>query len=110
MRLHPELQSAWPRPYPRAMPRARCLSLPCLLLLAVALAACGGAGGAADADPAKAVPAGSAVYVEGVVRPEGDQRDDVLDAAGKVLRTDDPEKKIHELLDQGLKEIGRAHV
>jgi hypothetical protein len=86
------------------MPRARLLTLPCLLLLAIALAACGGAGGAGDADPAKAVPAGTAIYVEGVVRPEGDQRDDVLDAAGKVLRTDDPEKKIRELLDKGLKE------
>ena len=43
--------------------------------------------------PAKAVPAGAALYFEGVVRPEGDQRDDVLDAAGKVLHTDDPEAK-----------------
>ena len=55
------------------------------------LAACGAAGGAADADPASAVPAGTAIYLEGVVRPEGDQREDVLDAARKVLRTDDPE-------------------
>jgi hypothetical protein len=38
------------------------------------------------------------------VRPEGDQRDDVLDAAGKVLRTDDPERRVHELIDRGLKE------
>jgi hypothetical protein len=80
------------------MPRIRLLLLPCLLLIAVALAACGGAGGAADADPAKAVPAGTAMYFEGVVRPEGDQREDVLDAAGKVMRTDDPEAKIRELL------------
>jgi len=86
------------------MPRARFLTLPCVLLTAVLFAACGGAGGAADADPAKAVPAGTSIYLEGVVRPEGDQRDDVLDAAGKVLRTDDAERKIHELIDQGLKE------
>jgi hypothetical protein len=85
------------------MPRARLLALPCLLLIAVLLAACGGAGGAADADPAKAVPAGTAIYIEGVVRPEGDQRDDVLDAARKVLRTEDPEAKLHELIDKGLK-------
>jgi hypothetical protein len=86
------------------MSRIRLLSLPCLVLVSIALAACGGAGGAADADPAKAVPAGTAMYFEGVVRPEGDQREDVLDAAGKVLRTDDPEAKIRELIDQGLKE------
>jgi Protein of unknown function (DUF3352) len=86
------------------MPRARVLTLPFLLLIAVLLAACGGAGGAADADPTKAVPAGTAIYLEGVVRPEGDQRDDVLDAAGKILRTDDPEAKIHELIDKGLKD------
>jgi hypothetical protein len=86
------------------MPRARLLTLPCLLLIAVVLAACGGGAGATDADPAEAVPAGTAVYVEGVVRPEGDMREDVLDAAGKLLRTDDPEKKVRELIDQGLKE------
>ena len=38
------------------------------------------------------------------MRPEGDQRDDVLDAAGKVLRTDDPEAKIRELLDKAFKD------
>ena len=69
------------------MPRARLLVLPALLLIAVLLAACGGAGGAADADPAKAVPAGTAIYIEGVIRPEGDQRDDLMDAA-RALATD----------------------
>src|SRR4051794_16283444 len=86
------------------MSRARLLVLPSLLLIAVLLAACGGAGGAADTDPAKAVPAGTAIYIEGVVRPEGDQRDDVLDAARKVLRTDDPEAKLRELIDKGLED------
>lgn len=85
------------------MPRTRLLALPSLLL-ALVLAACGGAGGAADADPASAVPAGTSIYLEGVVRPEGDQREDVLDAARKVLRTDDPERKIRELLDKGLED------
>src|SRR4051794_38818298 len=94
----------WAGPYPRAMSRARLLVLPCLLLIAVLLAACGGAGGAADADPAKAVPAGTAIYIEGGIRPEGDQRDDLMDAARKVLRTDDREAKLHELIDKGLKE------
>ena len=54
--------------------------------------------------PPAPCPAGTSIYLEGVVRPEGDQRDDVLDAAGKVLRTDDPERKVHELIDKGLKE------
>ena len=86
------------------MPRIRLLLLPCLILIAVALVACGGSSGAADADPAGAVPGSAAVYVEGVVRPEGDQRDDVFDAAGKVLRTDDPEAKVRELIDKAFKE------
>ena len=71
------------------------------------LAACGGGGGAAGAEPASAVPAGTAIYFEGVVRPEGDQRDDVLDAARKVLRTDDPEAKLRELIDKGLADSDR---
>ena len=83
------------------MPRHRLLALPALLF-ALVLTACGGTSGAGGADPASAVPAGTAVYLEGVVRPEGDQRDDVLDAARKVLRTNDPERKLHELIDQGL--------
>ena len=74
------------------------------------LAACGGGGGAAGAEPASAVPSGTSIYFEGVVRPEGDQRDDVLDAARKVLRTDDPERKLHELIDKGLKDSGDSDV
>ena len=92
------------------MPRSRPLALACLLP-ALVLAACGGgASGGAGADPASAVPAGTSIYFQGVVRPEGDQRDDVLDAAGKVLRTDDPERKIHELIDKGLADSGDAKV
>jgi hypothetical protein len=71
------------------------------------VAACGAAPGAGgDADPAKAVPAGTAIYLEGVVRPEGDQRADVLDAARKVLRTSDPAAKLRRLIDEGLKQSG----
>jgi len=40
------------------------------------------------------------------VRPEGDAREDVLDAARKVLGTDDPERKLRELIDQGLAKSG----
>jgi hypothetical protein len=99
--VHAGLQFAGPVRTFRPMPRPRLLALPSLLLL-LFLAACGGGGGAAGAEPASAVPAGTAIYFEGVVRPEGDQRDDVLDAARKVLRTDDPERKLRELIDKGL--------
>ena len=47
------------------------------------------------------------MYFEGVVRPEGDAREDVLDAARKVLRTDDPERKLRELIDKGLAKSDR---
>jgi hypothetical protein len=68
-------------------------------LVAVAfVAACGGGGSDGDGDPAALAPANALVYVEAVVRPEGSQRDDALEALGKVLRTDDPEARIRELL------------
>ena len=91
------------------MPRTHLTALPCLLL-ALVLAACGGSSGSGGAEPASAVPAGAAIYLEGVVRPEGDRREDVLDAAGKLLRTDDPERKIHELVDKAIKESGEGDV
>jgi Protein of unknown function (DUF3352) len=84
------------------MIRAARLVLLCALLV-LGVSACGGSSGKAGADPASAVPSGTSIYVEGVLRPEGDQRDDVLDAARKLLRTGDPERRIHELVDQGLK-------
>jgi hypothetical protein len=61
------------------------------------VAACGGGGAAGEGDPASVVPADALVYVEAVVRPEGSQRDDALEALGKVLRTDDPSGRIREL-------------
>ena len=71
-------------------------------LVALLLAGCGGGAASGGADPASIMPATADVYVEGVVRPEGDQREDVLDAAGKLLRTSDPEKRMRELFDQAL--------
>jgi hypothetical protein len=103
-RLHAGLQFLGRARSLRPMPRSRFLPLPALLFL-VLLAACGGgAGSSGGAEPASAVPARTAVYFEGVVRPEGDRREDVLDAARKVLRTDDPERKLRELIDKGLKD------
>jgi hypothetical protein len=81
----------------------RAVSLAALAFLAALVAACGSGASSGGADPASAVPANAPFYVEAVVRPEGDLRDDALDAAGKVLRTDDPSGRISELIDQALK-------
>jgi Protein of unknown function (DUF3352) len=79
-------------------PRSRALAG---LATAAALAAgCGGGGAGGEDSPATIVPPDALVYTEVVVRPEGSLRDDALDAAGKVLLTDDPEARIRELLDQ----------
>jgi Protein of unknown function (DUF3352) len=76
-----------------SMPRLASLAV---LLLAVFLTACGGGGGAAGADPASAIPRDALFYVEGTVRPEGELRSDALEAAGKILRTENPEAKLRE--------------
>ena len=66
---------------------------------------CGGdAGSGGDADPASLVPANAAMYFEATIRPEGEQREEVLAAAGKIMRTPDPAAKIQELVDEGFKD------
>jgi hypothetical protein len=70
-----------------------------VVALALAPVACGGGGASGDADPATVVPADATLYAEVVVRPEGSLRDDALDAAGKVLLTDDPEDEIRKFAD-----------
>ncbi len=80
----------------------RAAALAALSLLAALVAACGSGAASGDADPAKLVPAGAMVYVEVTVRPEGDVRGEALDAAGKVLRTSDPEGGIPRALDKAL--------
>ena len=77
----------------------------CCVALALGLASCGGdAGSSGDADPASLVPANAAMYFEATIRPEGEQREDVLAAAGKIMRTPDPAAKIQELVDEGFKD------
>ncbi|MFL5846448.1 MAG: DUF3352 domain-containing protein [Solirubrobacteraceae bacterium] len=77
------------------------------LLLAVAvlpLAGCGGdsssGSGDAGADPAAIVPAAAPLYLEAVVRPDGDLKDGANDALKKLLRTDDPGAKIEGLIEK----------
>src|SRR4051794_25012250 len=86
----------------------RAASLAALSLLAALVVACGGGAASGDADPATAVPADAMLYGEVTVRPDGDLREDALAAAGKVLNTDDPQGKIHELLDKALADQGGA--
>ena len=71
-----------------------------LAAVAALAAGCGGGAAGGEDDPATIVPADALVYLEVVVRPEGSLREDALDAAGKVLVTDDPEAKIRELVHQ----------
>src|SRR5215210_5788088 len=64
------------------MPRAALISLVCLSLAA---AGCGSGAASGGDDPASAVPANAAVYVDATVRPDGELREDALAAAAKVL-------------------------
>jgi hypothetical protein len=76
-------------------------SVAALAAIAVLAAGCGG-GASGEGDPATVVPPDAIVYTEMVVRPEGSLRDDALDAAGKVLRTENPEAEIRSLVDRAL--------
>jgi hypothetical protein len=86
----------------------RAVALFALSALAALVVACGGSAADGAADPASAVPADAMLYSGVVIRPSGDVRADALAAAGKVLRTDDPSAKLHELVDKALAEDGSA--
>ena len=51
-------------------------------------------------DPAALAPAGAALYGEAVVRPGGDMEEDVVAAARKVFRVEDPGAELRRLLDE----------
>lgn len=80
---------------------ARLALLP-LCLAALALSSCGGDDAAATDGPATLAPATAAIYFEAVVRPEGDLREGVLEAFGKVSGSEDPAAEIRTLLDSAL--------
>jgi hypothetical protein len=86
----------------------RAVALFALSALAALVVACGGSAADGAADPASAVPADAMLYSGVLIRPSGDVRADALAAAGKVLRTDDPSAKLHELVDTALAEDGSA--
>ena len=59
-------------------------------------------------DPASAVPRDALLYVEATVRPEGDVRDDALDAAGKILDTPDPRGEDRRAGREGVRRVRGA--
>ena len=94
------LRSAGVRPYPSCDAPAPLSSLSSRLSLIAAGCGGGGSSRAATIPRARSRPTPPSTSTA-IVRPEGDQRDDVLAAAGKVLRTADPQAKIDELVDEG---------
>jgi len=87
------------------MLRAVALMFTCAVV-ALTAAACGQSSSGGDGDPASLVPANAPVYAEASVRPEGEQEEGALAAAGKILRTDDPAGKLRELFDEAIAEEG----
>ena len=78
------------------------------LVLAVVVGGCGGGASSDGADPTELIPADAAVYLEAVIRPEGDQEEAARSVAGKLMRTEDPGAKIRELVDKAMRESGRT--
>jgi hypothetical protein len=68
---------------------------------AALLAGCGGDDGGGG-QPAALVPAGTPVYVEGSIRPEGDLRTNTEAAIATVSGFEDPGARLVDLLDQAL--------
>lgn len=80
------------------------------VLAALALAACGSDAGSGDGDlgpdPATVTPGDAPLYAEAVVRPEGDQKDDLLAALEKITNNDDPAGLIRSAVDSSFSEQG----
>lgn len=81
------------------------MSLHRMLVVFVAvlfLAGCGSSGGSGsgDADPAQVIPTTSLFYVEGVVRPEGEQKDNVEALLDRFLK----DRSLEDLLDEAIQE------
>lgn len=74
---------------------------------ALLLAGCGassGGSGSGDADPAQVMPASTALYVEGVVRPEGEQRDNADALLDRFLGG----RTLEDIFDDSVKDSGRG--
>jgi hypothetical protein len=76
-------------------------------LAALLLASCGGEDEVdvdLGPDPAALVPADAPLYVEAVVKPEGEVREDAEAALSRLLDTDDPAATIRDALDSASEE------
>jgi hypothetical protein len=71
-------------------------------LAALALTACGDDEQAEPAGPATLAPAGTSVYGESILRPEGEQRDALESSLSLLLDTDDPGGLIISELNQSI--------
>jgi hypothetical protein len=76
----------------------RRLAVSPLAVLAVVLAAGCGSSAKSSGDPAAVVPARAPAYVEATIPAAGQERDDALAAARKVLGTSDPVAQLQRLL------------
>lgn len=86
-------------------PRPMVAALVASFLVALGAAGCGSsASGGADADPAAVAPAAGALYLEAVVRPQGDERARADAVLGRILHTNDVPGLIH----RGIDKLGRS--
>jgi uncharacterized protein DUF3352 len=69
--------------------------------LATTAAGCG-ASGDENADPARIAPAATVVYLEAMVRPQGDQAEAAEDIGRRVFRVSDPAGRLQQLVDHAL--------
>lgn len=91
-------------------PRLVILAFAALLALSLpALAGCGGGGGegGSGTDPAEVAPAGTAVFIEATVRPEGELREDVDALAGAIAGVDSLGGKIAAELEAAAGDSGK---
>jgi Protein of unknown function (DUF3352) len=77
-------------------------------LAALLVAGCGGGGGGSDG-LASLAPPDAPLYVESVVRPEGEQRDAIESLSSRVAGIDDPGAAIVQQLDRMLSESGTSY-
>src|SRR4051794_3854982 len=93
------------------LPARRAALAACAALAIVPVAAgCGeSSGGNAGADPASVVPGSAPLYGEAVVKPEGDQREQLESLLRRVMRTDDPSAAIERAIDKSLRKDGATY-